>query len=436
MDKNAKEKLNTQPYKGARDFYPEDMKVRNFIFENWKKVCKSYGYEEYDGPFLENFDLYAAKSGEELVNEQLYSFTDRGNRKVAIRPEMTPTLARMVAKKLNELAKPIRWFSIANFWRYEKPQRGRGREFFQLNADIFGFEGIEADFEVISLAIDLMKSFDAKEGMFEIRINDRKLIDDFYRKLKLNESQIKIVNKAIDKKTKISEEEFEEWLADEAKMSKPQLEKLVNFMENPYPTLEELLNEKSEGALELKNILNLIDKYKLNNLVKFSPSVIRGLDYYTGMVFEIFDLNPQNTRAIAGGGRYDNLINLFSEEKLTGTGFAMGDITLQDFLLTWNLLPGFESECEYLVTLWPSEDTKFLEKTLEVSNILRGKGKNVSTWLEKNTKLDKQLKYADKKGFKYAVIIGENEIKKNTIMIKDMVTKNQSEIEINDKFSI
>jgi histidyl-tRNA synthetase len=342
----------------------------------------------------------------------------------------------MVAKKLNELAKPIRWFSIANFWRYEKPQRGRGREFFQLNADIFGFEGIEADFEVISLAIDLMKSFDAKEGMFEIRINDRKLMDDFYRKLKLNESQIKIVNKAIDKKTKISEEEFEEWLADEAKMSKPQLEKLVNFMENPYPTLEELLNEKSEGALELKNILNLIDKYKLNNLVKFSPSVIRGLDYYTGMVFEIFDLNPQNTRAIAGGGRYDNLINLFGEENLTGTGFAMGDITLQDFLLTWNLLPGFESECEYLVTLWPSEDTKFLEKTLEVSNILRGKGKNVSTWLEKNTKLDKQLKYADKKGFKYAVIIGENEIKKNTIMIKDMVTKNQSEIELNDEFSI
>ena len=174
----------------------------------------------------------------------------------------------------------------------------------------------------------------------------------------------------------------------------------------------------------------------MNNLVKFSPSVIRGLDYYTGMVFEIFDLNPQNTRAIAGGGRYDNLINLFGEENLTGTGFAMGDITLQDFLLTWNLLPGFESECEYLVTLWPSEDTKFLEKTLEVSNILRGKGKNVSTWLEKNTKLDKQLKYADKKGFKYAVIIGENEIKKNTIMIKDMVTKNQSEIELNDKFPI
>ena len=232
-------KNKIQSVRGTRDFYPQQMLIRRWLYKLVEEVSTSFGYEEYDGPFLENFDLYAAKSGEELVNEQLYSFTDRGNRKVAIRPEMTPTLARMVAKKLNELAKPIRWFSIANFWRYEKPQRGRGREFFQLNADIFGFEGIEADFEVISLAIDLMKSFDAKEGMFEIRINDRKLMDDFYRKLKLNESQIKIVNKAIDKKTKISEEEFEEWLADEAKMSKPQLEKLVNFMENPYATLEE-----------------------------------------------------------------------------------------------------------------------------------------------------------------------------------------------------
>jgi len=430
MDKNAKEKLNTQPYKGARDFYPEDMKIRNFIFENWKKVCKSYGYEEYDGPFLESFDLYAAKSGEELVNEQLYSFVDRGKRKVAIRPEMTPTLARMIAKKINEIVKPVRWFSIANFWRYEKPQRGRGREFFQLNADIFGFEGIEADFEIISLMADLMKAFNAREGMFEIRINNRKLMDDFYKRLNLNESQKKIANKAIDKRQKISKQEFEEWLKDDAKLDKKQLEKLVNFIEDPYSTLEELLKENSTGALEIKNILKLIENYQLNNLVKFSPSVIRGLDYYTGMVFEIFDLNPKNIRAIAGGGRYDDLVSLFCKEKLTGTGFAMGDITLQDFLQTWNLLPKFENDCEYLVTLWPSQDPKFLEKTLEISSILRDKGKNVSTWVEKNTKIDKQLKYADKKGFKYVVIFGENEMKKNTVTIKNMLTKTQSEVEI------
>jgi histidyl-tRNA synthetase len=187
---------------------------------------------------LESFDLYAAKSGEELVNEQLYSFVDRGKRKVAIRPEMTPTLARIIAKKINEIVKPVRWFSIANFWRYEKPQRGRGREFFQLNADIFGFEGIEADFEIISLMADLMKAFNAREGMFEIRINNRKLMDDFYKTLDLNESQKKIVNKAIDKRQKISKQEFEEWLKDEAKLDKKQLEKLVNFIEDPYPTLK------------------------------------------------------------------------------------------------------------------------------------------------------------------------------------------------------
>jgi len=426
------QKLNTQPYKGSRDFYPMDMKIRNFIFENWKKVCKSYGYEEYDGPFLESFDIFEAKSGEELVNEQLYSFTDRGDRKVAVRPEMTPTLARMVAQKINELPRPIRWFSIANFWRYEKPQRGRGREFFQLNTDIFGVENIEADFEIILIMADLMKNFGAEEDMFEIRINNRKLVDDFYKQLGLKEEQIKITNKAVDKKSKISKEEFNKWLYEDVKLNNEQLEKLSDFLDNPYPSLDELEKSKSTGAKEMKEILELVKKAGLEKIVKFNPTTIRGLDYYTGTVFEIFDLNPQNTRAIAGGGRYDDLIGLFSEEKLTGTGFAMGDITLQDFLETWNLLPNFEPECEYLITLWPSEDGKFYEKSIQITNLLRRKGKNVSMWLEKDTKIEKQLKYADKMGINYVLIIGEDEISKNTLIIKNMKEKTQKQISIND----
>jgi len=417
-------KLITQPYKGSRDFYPEDMKIRNFIFDTWKKVCKSYGYEEYDGPFIESFDLYAAKSGEELVNEQLYSFEDRGKRKVAIRPEMTPTLARMVASKINELPRPIRWFSIANFWRYEKPQKGRGREFFQLNLDIFGVEGVEADLEVISTAVDILKEFGAKEKMFEIRFNNRRLADDVYKKFGFSPEQKKIINKALDKKLKISQEEFNNWLKDDAKLSDTQLKSLNDYLANPIPMIKELASE-SKGAKEILELVDLIEKQNLSAFVKFNPTIIRGLDYYTGNVFEVYDLNPQNTRSIAGGGRYDDLVTAFGKDELTGTGYAMGDITLQDFLETWNLLPKFEAECEYLVTLWPSEDTKFIDKTLEISKALRDRGLNVSTWLEKNTKLDKQLKYADKKQTKYAIIVGDNEIKDNLITIKNLESSTQ-----------
>ena len=425
-------KLSTQSYKGSRDFYPEDMRIRNFIFDTWKKVCKSYGYEEYDGPFLESFEIYAAKSGEELVNDQLYSFTDRGERKVAIRPEMTPTLARMIAQKVNELPRPIRWFSIANFWRYEKPQKGRGREFFQLNTDIFGVENIEADFEIISIMADVMRGFGAKEEMFEIRVNNRKLMDTFYKKIGLEEDQIKTVNKAIDKSSKISKEEFEKWLKDDAKMEDKQIRLLTDFIKTPYPVIEELSQEGSTGANEIKKLMELIEKSDIKNFVKIDISTIRGLDYYTGTVFEIFDLNPVNSRAIAGGGRYDDLISLFGEEKLTGTGFAMGDITLVDFLKTWELLPKFDENYGYFITLWPSEDQKYFDKTLEVANTLRKKGLEVSTWLEKNTKIEKQLKYADKKKFEYVVIIGENEIEKGTVIIKNMKEKTQTEIKVSD----
>lgn len=426
------DKLSTQPYKGSRDFYPSDMKIRNFIFDNWKKVCKSYGYEEYDGPFLESFEVYAAKSGEELVNEQLYSFTDRGDRKVAIRPEMTPTLARMIAQKINELPRPIRWFSIANFWRYEKPQRGRGREFFQLNCDIFGVEGLEADLEIISLMADLMKSFGAKKDMFEIRINNRKLMDDFYRVLELETEQMKIVNKAIDKRNKISEEEFVKWLSEDAKLTPEQINKLSDFIENPFPTIDSMCEEKYEGALEITKILNLINETGLNDYVRIDVSTIRGLDYYTGTVFEIFDLNPKNSRAIAGGGRYDDLIGLFGNEKLTGTGFAIGDITFSDFLQTWNLLPEINDDIDYFITLWPSENPQFTLTALEIARVLREKGFKVFSWLDKNTKIDKQLKFADKKGAKFTVIVGENELKNNTLLVKDMKEKSQSEVKLKD----
>ncbi|MFH1648213.1 MAG: histidine--tRNA ligase [Patescibacteria group bacterium] len=418
--------LSTQPYKGSRDFYPEDMNLQNFIFNTWKKVCERYGYEQYDGPFIENFDIYAAKSGEELVNEQLYSFTDRGDRKVAIRPEMTPTLARMVAGKFNELPRPIRWYSIANFWRYEKPQKGRGREFYQLNLDIFGVEGVEADLEVVSTMVDILIEFGAKEKMFEVRINNRRLADSVYEKFGFDKNQIKIINKAIDKKSKISDKEFRDWLKDDANLTNEQINSLEEFVEDPMPMVESL--KDSQGAKEILDLLELTKKIGIDKFVRYDPSTMRGLDYYTGNVFEVFDLNPENTRSIAGGGRYDDLVTIFKGEKLTGTGYAMGDITLADFLEAWGLSPDVKTKTDYLITLWPSNDPKFLEKSLEVANKLRSEGKNVSTWLEKDTKLDKQLKYANKMGISNVVIIGEKEIKENMITVKNMETGEQETI--------
>lgn len=417
-------KISTQPYKGARDFYPEEMRIRTYIFDTWRKVCKKHGYEEYDGPFLESFELYEAKSGEELVNEQLYSFIDKGERKVAIRPEMTPTLSRMIAGKHKELTKPIRWFSMPNLWRYEKPQKGRLREHYQLNVDTFGTTGIESDFEILSLLINMMLDFGAKGEMFEIRINNRRLMEDVYKKIGIEEKDKYKVGKAIDRKPKISEEEFIKMLKDTTELSEEKINTLCHFLNTPQDILKELEN-MSEGAREVKTLLKLLSYVNLEKYVKYSPTIMRGLDYYTGTVFELFDLNPENNRAMSGGGRYDDLVGLFIDEKIPGVGFGMGDVTLTEFLKSWDLLPELRLQVDYLVTIWPSEEETYFKAALEVTNILRSKGKNTIMWLEKDTKLDKQLKFADKKLTSKVIIIGEQELKDGKVTIKDLQNRSQ-----------
>lgn len=423
-------KLSTQPYKGARDFYPEEMRIRNYIFDIWKDVCKSYGYEEYDGPFLESFDLYAAKTGGELVNEQLYSFKDRGNRKLAIRPEMTPTLARMVAAKYKTLDKPIRWFSIPNLWRYEKPQKGRLREHYQLNVDIFGVGGVEADFEIISLGIDFLLKAGSKEGSFETRVNNRLFMDDVFKQYEIKEKKRIEVSKIIDKKQKVSDSDFEGMLKD-AKLNDSQVKNLLEFLNSPTKMLKDLENS-SDGAKEITKLLQLAKESGKDKYIKFDPSVVRGLDYYTRNVFELYDLSPENTRAMYGGGRYDDLVEMFNGNKLSGVGFGMGDVTFKNFLETWDLLPDFEGSFEYFVTLWPTENAAITAITSTVTNTLRNKGKTVSTWLEPDTKLDKQLKYADKKGASFSIIVGEDELKKGTVTVKNMKTQKQNTIKLDE----
>lgn len=430
------QKISTQPYKGSRDFYPKDMRLRNYMFGIWRDVCKSYGYKEYDGPFLENFDLYAAKTGDEIVENQLYYFTDKGDRKVAIRPEMTPTLARMISGKYKTINYPARWFSIPNLWRYENPQRGRLREFFQLNVDILGAESAEADFEVIKTAVEIMKRVGATEKMFELRLNDRRFMDDFYKDIEIDKTQQNELNSALDKKLKVPEETFKKMLTEDANLDDNQIEMVQNLFKKPQKTLTEYENKGSKGAQSIKQILEMAKQNNIDKFIKFNPTIVRGLDYYTGTVFEQYDLNPDNTRAMFGGGRYDDLTDLFIDKKIPATGYGMGDVTFIDFLESWDLIPEFENEVDFLIIRWPTKkesgQDKYYNRIQEVADKLRDTGNSVITWLDSNTKLSKQLRYADKENIAYVVIIGEEELEENTVTIKNMKTGDQKNKSLED----
>ncbi|MBI2475703.1 MAG: ATP phosphoribosyltransferase regulatory subunit [Candidatus Taylorbacteria bacterium] len=312
MTKKTENGLATEPYKGVRDFYPEDMAVQNYIYDVWQEVSKRFGYKEYGASILEPAELYRQKSGDELVNDQMYVFSDKGGREVALRPEMTPTLARMVAAKRKSLKFPLRWYSIPNLFRYERPQRGRRREHWQLNCDLLGVAGTEGDIEIIKLAYDVMKAFGAKDENFVIKIGSRKALTKQLVKRGVPYEHHKKVSQLIDKKGKMPEEER---LAELRKLG-------ANF---------EIT--ESDDTAEIRRLLS--QKGVANTA--FDAEIVRGFDYYTSMVFEVFDASPENRRSLFGGGRYDNLLDMFGVEPVPAVGFGMGDVTIRDFLTTHNL---------------------------------------------------------------------------------------------------
>jgi histidyl-tRNA synthetase len=299
-------KLSTEPYKGVRDFYPEDMAVQNYIFNVWRKVSEGQGYLEYSASILEPAELYRSKGSDEIVNDQMYLFTDKGDREVALRPEMTPTLARMIAARRKGLKLPLKWFSIPNVFRYEKPQRGRKREHWQLNCDLMGIAGLDAEVELITLAYKIMKEFGAEDSDFEIRINDREALKNLDKN----------IMRLLDARSKMTEEEFQA--------------KAVEISGKPFDL------STIEQSERVKELLSILPK---NITAVFDRTLTRGFDYYTGIVFEVFDANPENHRSLFGGGRYDNLLELFGVEPLPTVGFGMGDVTMRDFLITHKLLP-------------------------------------------------------------------------------------------------
>ncbi len=417
MDK--KQNISKDPYKGTRDFYPEDLAVQNFIFAKARQISENFGYEEYNAPVLEPTELYKAKSGDEIVNEQTYSFIDKGDRDVTLRPEMTPSLSRMVAKKKRELPYPLRWYSIQNFFRYERPQKGRVREFWQLNADIFGVEGIEAEVEMISLGYEIMKSLGAKDEDFVIKINYAGILEKILREdvdLELNEEEIFKTIKTIDRKNKLSEEEFKNRVINE--LGKEKGEKLIEKLKSE-------ISEKAQENDDFRKCIELGAKLEKRGIkTELDPQLVRGFDYYTGIVFEFFDTNSDNNRSLFGGGRYDDLLDLFGEEKVPAVGFGMGDITMQKFLELRNLLPKYQSPTDlYICTL----DPQYIDYANQLATKLRKNDLNIAVNYS-SKKIGDQIAIANKKSIPYIICIGEDEIKNNKFKLKNMETGKEQEV--------
>lgn len=399
--------LSSEPYKGTRDYYPEDMRVRDYIFGKWRQVVRRYGYEAYDAPLLEPLDVYAAKSGQELVSEQTYQFMDRGDRHVAIRPELTPSVSRMVARRRQELAYPARWYNIGQFMRYERPQRGREREFWQLNVDIFGSDGAAAEAEIIMLGDELLRTFGAKRDMYQVRINNRKVINVMMAHyLGLDTVQAQLMIKLFDRKNKISHTAFRdqaiEIFGDGA--AEEGLQKIAQLLAaKSMADLPESIRD-SDSVQEVQELFTLLERAGITNAI-FDITLMRGLDYYTGTVFEFYDTHPENNRSLFGGGRYDGLVGLFGAEPLSAVGMAPGYSMTELFLQSHELLPKLASSTDVYLVVLPGAD----RGASDLARKLRDEGINVEVDIT-GRKADKQLKTAIKKSIGYIVFVGESEL--------------------------
>jgi histidyl-tRNA synthetase len=424
--------LNKQPYRGTRDFFPKEKRVRDYLFAIMTKTAESFGYESYDGPLLEEVELYKAKSGEELINEQIYSFTDRGERFVAIRPEMTPTLARMVAQVHRESSKPLRWFSIPNLMRYEKPQRGRVREHWQFNCDIFGGPGRLGEVEILQVAVELFQAYGANHTHFEILLNDRAIVDSVFKiMMKASDEQTHRLYKIVDKAKKITNEALQK-MVNEIGLNTDSENIFYSYLQ--LSTFVEVIaflekNNQLEIANQFSAFIELTSKANLTDYLKYDPTIVRGLDYYTGIVFEIFDKHPDNRRALCGGGAYANLLQIFNEDPLPGVGLGLGDVTLRDFLEVHNLLPNLENPSNDILLTF--QEDAGLDATLKLAQVLRKNDLKVVVGLEV-LKFKKVFPIAEKKGVKFITLMGSEEISSNKIQLKNLLTKEQHEVSLDD----
>ncbi|HEC93976.1 MAG TPA: histidine--tRNA ligase [Candidatus Kaiserbacteria bacterium] len=408
--------LSTAPYKGVRDFYPKDWARMSAIFSHIAKTVKTFGYEEYAASPLERAELYESKTSQEIVRDQTYTFIDRGERKVTLRPEMTPTLARMVAGKRRELVFPLRWFSIPNVFRYERPQRGRLREHYQLNVDFVGSVSTDdSDREILFLAATILSSFGATEKDFVIRINDRSLLKAACTHADMPEEKQKEYLRLLDKKDRIPEKEFIS-----ARKAITGTDPLTILETGIYADIVEI-KKRLQGHKEW------LSKCGVPN-VEIDPTITRGFDYYTGMIFEVFDTSSENTRSLFGGGRYDGLVALFGGEPIGAVGFGMGDVGLADFLETHNLMPQSQSAPTLFLGTAPNTSIEEVEK---FAHVLRKNNVNVFVNLSHKS-LGDQVHEADKRGIPYFVAIGADEIRTQTLKAKRLIDGVEKTAHVNE----
>jgi histidyl-tRNA synthetase len=413
---------------GFRDFYPEDLAVRNYIMGVWREVARRYGFQEYDGPPLEPTDLYVEKSGPEIV-QQLYNFRDKGDREVALRPEMTPTLARMVGARAGAMRKPIKWFSMPQLFRYERAQRGRLREHFQLNFDIVGDDGVGADVELLAAGIDVLRAFGLTEADFVARVSDRRLLRSLLVHAQVPEERLALVYNIVDKLERESRESIAGRLAEEAGLGPTVVEEVLEiFAHRDFDAVRDAYGGTEgigEEVARMHRLLEDLDAMGLSPFVRFDLGIVRGLAYYTGFVFELFDARGE-LRAIAGGGRYDDLLARVSASDLPALGLGMGDVVLKELLADRGLLPAPSSKIDYYVVgVTPDERPEVLRVVQE----LRQAGNSVDYAL-RHQGVGKQLKTAAAAGAVRAAIIGPDEMAVGEVVVRDMGTGEEDRMPI------
>lgn len=403
--------------KGTRDFYPEEMAQRQWLIGKMRDASTAFGFTQYDGPCLESIELYAAKSGEELVREQAFVFPDRGGDPITLRPELTPTLARMVAQKQNELVFPLRWWSFGPFWRYERPQKGRTREFFQWNVDLIGSDSVLADAELIAVAATFLRMVGIQPQDVQLLVNDRQLMDQAMTSAGVPADKKGEMLRLIDRLDKLPADVWDEKVLGLG-LSLSQLDSVKALLQNKH-----LWQESSN----LRQLFEVVESLGVREYVTYDPRIIRGLDYYTGTVFEARDTKGE-FRAILGGGHYGNLIGDVGGKPLPGVGFAMGDVVISLVLEAYGLLKDELSNTgTVFVTVFNEE---MLAQSLQMASKLRAEGLQVVTQTEPE-KLAKQLKFADRLGYKAAIVMGPDEESQGMAQVKNLRTREQELVTLN-----
>lgn len=412
-----------QGVRGTRDFYPEDMRLRNWLFQKFHASSLSHGFEEYDSPIIEHEELYTRKQGEEIT-QQLYNFEDKGGRKISLRPEMTPSLARMVMARSGALPLPIKWYSIPQCWRYERTQRGRGREHYQWNVDIWGMEGIEADAELLSVMVHMFESVGLTHDDVVVRISSRKVLEEVLGSLGIEGDSFTKTCVIVDKMDKLPEETVSAQLSDLG-ISDSSITTIQSVLSvTDLPELRDMLSPDSMAVSELERLFQLLESYGISDWTKFDASVVRGLAYYTGPVFEAQDRGGE-LRAICGGGRYDKLIGTLGGRDLPATGFGFGDMVIMELLSDKGLLPDISSRVSDVVF---SMDESLRGAAMEVSSRLRRAGRTVDLVLEPK-KMKWVFKHAERTGADRLVMVMPAEWESGKVRIKDLQTGEESDIE-------